>query len=247
MTGKTVARIFDFRTIILYLIAYLLLFATAAGKTSMVDLFGGFSACQNRGMLNVFAIMRWNLCVLPPVAASVLYMVSELGAFSRYSVLRYKTLKHWYFVRIAAVVAVNLAYLLAFFLFTEFSGLNAGCDRALLLHLLFVFPAHTVLLSVISVTLLAVCRSAKIPMMVFLAVEGFLVLAGTFFPQASRFLPPFWAMARNDSLLLPDVGWNVCLVVCITDLAVCFLLSATVKWLQSHNPAAAAKNQSEGF
>lgn len=84
-----ITRIISWRTIAAYIAVFLLLVITAPKGVSITELLGGFSAIGGMGRLNILGIMRWNLCVLPPVAVSILFMSSELGPLSAYTVIWY--------------------------------------------------------------------------------------------------------------------------------------------------------------
>lgn len=225
-----------------YLAIFLLLIITAPKGVSITELLGGFSAIGGMRRLNILGIMRWNLCVLPPVAASILFMSSELGPLSTYTVIRAASIKTWYLVRLCAVILANLIYIFAFILLGAAFGLNAGSEPFRLYQLMLVFPMHTALMSSISVMLLTVCRLSKASIFVYFVVEGVMVIGGSVFPGASKYLLPFWGMVQSEGLLLSNRGYHLLITVGMTVLIFILLTSITIKWLQSNNPAASPRN-----
>ena len=82
-----VGQILDKRAFMIYFAAWLLLFTVAPGPKSTMNLLGGFSPQESRG-LNTLGIVRWNLCVLPPVSVSILFMDIEMGRLRTYTMIR---------------------------------------------------------------------------------------------------------------------------------------------------------------
>lgn len=87
MNRKMVGQILDKRAFMIYFAAWLLLFTVAPGPKSTMNLLGGFSPQESRG-LNTLGIVRWNLCVLPPVSVSILFMDIEMGRLRTYTMIR---------------------------------------------------------------------------------------------------------------------------------------------------------------
>lgn len=237
-----ITRIISWRTIATYIAVFLLLIITAPKGVSITELLGGFSAIGGMRQLNILGIMRWNLCVLPPVAVSILFMSSELGPLSAYTVIRAARIKTWYLVRSCAVIFINLIYISIFIFLGATFGLNIRSEPLRLYQLILVFPMHTTLMSGISVMLLTVCRSSKASIFAYFAVEGAMVIGGSVFPSASKYLLPFWGMAQSEGLLLSNRGYHLLITVGITVLFLALLTLISVKWLQSNNPAANPRN-----
>lgn len=242
MSRAVITRIINWRTMTAYLAMFLLLVITAPKSVSAVGLLGGFSAVGGMGRLNILGIMRWNLCVLPPVAVSILFMSSELGPLSIYTVMRATSIKTWYLVRICAVVLANLIYISIFILLGAAFGLNGRSEAFRLYQLVLVFPMHTILISSISVMLLTICRSSKASVFAYFAVEGGMVIGGALFPSISKYLLPFWGMVQSEGLLLSSRGYHLLITVGMTVLIFILLTSISIKWLQSNNPAANPRN-----
>lgn len=242
MSRAVITRIINWRTMTAYLAMFLLLVITAPKSASTVGLLGGFSAVGGMGRLNILGIMRWNLCVLPPVAVSILFMSSELGPLSIYTVMRATSIKTWYLVRICAVVVANLIYISIFIFLGAAFGLNGRSEAFRLYQLVLVFPMHTILISSISVMLLTICRSSKASVFAYFAVEGGMVVGGSMFPGASKYLLPFWGMAQSEGLLLSNKEYHLLITVGSTALIFILATSISIKWLQSNNPAASPRN-----
>lgn len=237
-----ITRIISWRTIAAYIAVFLLLVITAPKGVSITELLGGFSAIGGMGRLNILGIMRWNLCVLPPVAVSILFMSSELGPLSAYTVIRAASIKTWYLVRLCAVIFINLIYISIFILLGAAFGLNARSEPLRLYQLILMFPMHTTLVAGISVMLLTVCRSSKASVFAYFVVEGGMVIGGSVLPSASKYLLPFWGMAQSEGLLLPNRGYHLLITVGTTVLILILLVSVSIKWLRSNNPAASPRN-----
>lgn len=221
-----------------YLAMFLLLVITAPKSVSTVELLGGFSAVGGMGRLNILGIMRWNLCVLPPVAVSILFMSSELGPLSIYTVMRATSIKMWYLVRLCAIILANLIYISLFILLGAAFCLNIRGEPARLFQLMLVFPIHTILMSGISMMLLTICRLSKVSIFAYFIVEGGMVIGGSLFPSISKYLLPFWGMVQSEGLLLSSRGYHLLITVGMTVLIFILLTSISIKWMQSNNPAA---------
>ena len=73
MNTKIIERTLTPTICTFYLLMCCLLAATAEGKT-VIDIWGGF--VPSGGLLsNVIGIVRWNICVMPPVMVSNLFMI----------------------------------------------------------------------------------------------------------------------------------------------------------------------------
>lgn len=237
-----ITRIINWRTIAVYFAVFLLLLLTAPKSVSITELLGGFSAVGGMGRLNILGIIRWNLCVLPPVAVSIHFMSSELGSLSTYTVIRTTRIKTWYLARLCAVILANLGYIFVFILLGAVFGLNAKSDLFRLYQLTLIFPMHTALMSNISVALLTICRSSKVSIFAYFIVEGGMVIEGSLFPNASKYLLPFWGMVQSEGLLLSTRGYHLLITVGMTVLLFILLILTSIKWLRSNIPAANPRN-----
>lgn len=89
---RIAGRILDRRAIMIYFAAWLLFFAVTPGHKGAMAILGGFSPQESRGM-DILGIIRWNLCVLPPVAVSILFMDVEMGVLRVYTMVRSGSMK----------------------------------------------------------------------------------------------------------------------------------------------------------
>lgn len=190
------SRILGSRTLLIYLGAWLLLFAVTPGETSVMEILGGFSPRESRG-LNILGIMRWNLCVLPPVAVSILFAGEETGLLRSYTLIRAKCLRDWFLLRFLGIAAANLVYLTLFAVLWEICAGTGDWGRRGFPLFSAVFFLHTLLMSLISAALCVGSRGAHLPVIFYLTVEGMLVVIGNIFPQAAPWLPPYWGMFRQ--------------------------------------------------
>ena len=215
------SRILNGRGIVIYLIAYVLLLVTAPGQASVIEIMGGFSPIGSTG-LKVISIMRWNLCVIPPVIVSNLFMSLELGKLSCYTVIRTKSISHWFTMRYICVVLAGIGYLLSFMLITTTLGYNVGCGIKSICVFMLVFSVHITLVSTISMTLLIISRSHRIALLSFFAIDGGMA-------NNENLLP-----VNNHSYLLATIGISVLLLA--------LHVVAASKWLRANNPAANPQN-----
>lgn len=226
MKGHLFIRIFNRHTLVCYLSTITLIFFLAGGQRSPCSFFLGFSALDSAGGLNLLKIMEWNLCVLAPVSASLLFLMPEMGPLSTYTILRTKTIRHWWIMRLAAVVAINYVFsLIGLFILP---GRDMQMAEWLLAMVL--FPLHTTLLSTFCAggMLLLSSRAAVI---FYLLVEGGLLVIGMAYPPVSLFLLPYWGMAQA-------IGAHWGAVVAVSLLLFAVLNLCILYWLDRHNPAA---------
>ncbi len=193
---KIISRILDRRAAMIYFAAWLLFFTVMPGQKGAMDILGGFSPQESRG-LDILGIMRWNLCVLPPVAVSILFMDVEMGVLRVYTMVRSGSVGKWYLPRFIGIVAANLVYLLLFVGITE-AGVGSGDYKRNGFGLfLAVFFLHSFLMSVVSVALCGKSRRVHTAVVFYLLVEGIMVVIGDIFPRTSACLPPYWGMIRQ--------------------------------------------------
>ena len=196
MKGKIISRILDKRALIIYLAACLLLFIVTPGQKSVMNVLGGFSPQGSRG-LDIIGIMRWNLCVLPPVAASILFMDVEMGALRVYTLIRTKNAKRWFLPRFTVIAAANMIYLFLFTILAESYAGSGDYKRNRFFVFLTIFFLHSFMMSVVSVALCARNGGVRISVIFFLAVEGIMVVIGDIFPQTAAYLLPYWGMIQQ--------------------------------------------------
>ncbi len=196
MNRKMISRIMDKRAIAIYLAVFLLLFAVTPGQKDVLDILGGFSPQESREP-DMIGMMRWSLCVLPPVAVSILFMDAEIGGLRFYTMVRAKTVKKWFFLRFMGIVAANLLYLLLFAVLTEICAGNGGYKRRGFLLFLLLFFVHSFCVSMVSVALCTQSKGIHMAVVFYLAVEGIMVVIGDIFPQTAAYLPPYWGMIRQ--------------------------------------------------
>lgn len=205
-----------------------LLIVTSEGITG-ISIWGGFSPAVGMG-LNILAIIRWNLCVMPPVIACNLFMIPEVGKLSSFVMLREKSVQRWFFKRYLTVVLSALFYIAIVLMITTVLGLNRGIYAESLLHFVLVFSLHSLLLVTASLGVLIKYKSSRAALLLYFAVEGIMVVIGSSTPSLSRFLPPFWGMANNlnTSTFLSSV---------ISILLMCLIVIVILQEVKKDNPA----------
>lgn len=212
MNTKIICRVLDRRALIIYFAACILLFVVTPGQRGVMDILGGFSPQEHRG-LDVLWIMRWNLCALPPVAASILFMDTEMGVFRVYTMIRAKSMKKWFLPRFVGIATANLAYLLLLMGFAEICAGSGDYKRNGFGLFLIVFFLHIFLMSIVSVALCAKNRNIHMAVIFYLSVEGIMVVIGDIFPRTAFCLLPYWGMVRQVS------GNGICYCVLIIGLS----------------------------
>lgn len=229
MKGRLFTRIFDRHTLTCYLTAIALMLFLVRGHRSPLSFFMGFSAQDGAGGLDILKTMEWNLCVLPPVSASLLFLMPELGTLSTYTILRSKNIRSWWLMRLAAVVVINYVFFLfALILLSLISGPDLMWAEWCMVAVL--FPLHTTLLAVLCAggMILFASRAAVI---LYLFIECGLLAVGMAYPPISLFLPPYWGMEQA-------AGNNCSSSVALSLILLIVLNLGIVYWLGRHNPAA---------
>ena len=232
-------RIMDRTALCICLGITALLLLTSADTPTVLNLLGGFSAATTMGILNVVGIIRWILVVLPPTAISVLFITSELGPQSTFTMIRSKSVVRWIVARLGMILAVNLIYplilLVVGFIFMPPPAIDA-------MRLYIIFSIHTCMVSFLSVFLVAIFKSSKPALLSFIVIEGCSVVVGNIVPSISKYMVGFWGMAQN-SIFLFDNSIAHYGITAFFSIAVCLLSAVfTVLHLQKNNPAASQSN-----
>lgn len=229
MKGKVIRRILDKRALIIYLAACLLLFTVTPGQKSVMNILGGISPQGSRG-LDMTGIMRWNLCVLPPVAVSILFMNVEVGALRIYTLIRTKTVRRWFLPRFAAIAAANLIYLFLFTVLAESCAGSGDYKRKHFYIFLAVFFLHSLMMSVVSAALCVRSGGVSLSVIFFLAVEGIMVVIGDIFPQTAAYLLPYWGMIQQIGETYEN---SVLSLLLITGVSAAMIVSAALLIINS--------------
>lgn len=236
MSKKEIGRILNKRTLFVYFFTYMLFLFVSNKETSIIGVFGGFSVSVNSG-LDVVKIMKWNLCVLPPVAVSILFMDEELGTFGFYTILRTKGLKQWWCIRWATIAIANIIYVLVGIVLSLVREKDKGYSGEIYGLFIIVFFVHTFVMSVISVLTFILCKSLNISMLLFGGVEIFMTVTGSLYPKASPYLLPFWGMIKNKNFLFQNPTIHILITVGISIGIVLTLIIYTIKCLKSETVA----------
>ncbi|MCI9080545.1 MAG: hypothetical protein HFH68_16840 [Lachnospiraceae bacterium] len=215
MRKKAIIRVLNVRNILIFLLVYMLLFLVSEKGDSIVEIYGGFSVSHLSG-LHVFRIMKWALCVLPPIAVSVLFMEEELGTCVIYTVIRTKSIRQWWGIHWLGVLTVNLLYVVSVTAISALQGINRKmCSKDFILFFV-IFGIHILSVSVLSVLILFVCKSLKMSVLFFGIVEIALVAAGSISPGLSAYLYPFWGMVKNKNFLLHTFRAHLMITISIS-------------------------------
>lgn len=237
MRRKAIGRILNVRNILIYFLAYIVLFLVSEQGESVVEICGGIAVSRFSG-LNVFRIMRWAICVLPPVAVSILFMEEELGFCMIYTVIRAKSVRQWWCVRWLGVFLINVMYPVLFVAISVLPGIDRWTRGENFALFFLIFGTHIFTVSVLSVLILCVCRSLNISVLFFGVAEIALVAIGGFLPESSAYLFPFWGMVKNENYILQSGGAHLVLTIGISAGTAAFCILYTLKRLNGERAAA---------
>ena len=173
---------------------------------------------------------------MPPVMVSNLFMIVETGKLSTFTVIREISLEKWFYKRYIAMVISSFTYIALAIILTTFLGFNKSLQLHQFFSFALLFSAHILLLISASVATLLIFRSAKAVLILYLIIEGIMVIIGTTFPVTSKYLIPYWGMAIEDQTM--TVAWKTALSLLITALSVLI----TIVFLKKHNPTETPKN-----
>lgn len=198
MLSKSVKRILNRWSIAYYIITWLFLIVTTDSDL-IVNIYGGFSAEKSYG-LNIIGLMRWNLCVMPPIVVSAVFMMSEMEIII-FTIIRSKNAENWCILRYLTIVVINILYILIVVCLAESFGKIKRDNWQELCNFIIIFFLHTLLVSIIVATSYVLHNSLKVTILVYFCIEGIMVVVGNLFPQISIYLLPFWGMVKNDGAL----------------------------------------------
>ena len=157
-------------------------------------------------------------------------MIVETGKLSTFTVIRETSLEKWFYKRYIAMVISSFTYIALAIILTTFLGFNKSLQLHQFFSFALLFSAHILLLISASVATLLIFRSAKAVLILYLIIEGIMVIIGTTFPVTSKYLIPYWGMAIEDQTM--TVAWKTALSLLITALSVLI----TIVFLKKHNP-----------
>ena len=216
-----------------------MLFFISEQGDSIVEICGGIIGVRSSG-LNVVQIMRWALCVLPPVAVSIMFMEEELGACVIYTVVRAKNIRYWWCAHWLGVFAINLMYLVLFTVASALLGINRWIHGQNLALFFLVFEIHIFTMSVLSVMILFLCKSLNMSVLFFGVVEIAMVAIGSISPELSIYLFPFWGMVNY---LLQAGGTYLCTIISISLGVTTLCILYTLQRLNGEKITAYARNR----
>ena len=161
-------------------------------------------------------------------------MIVETGKLSTFTVIRETSLEKWFYKRYIAMVISSFTYIALAIILTTFLGFNKSLQLHQFFSFALLFSAHILLLISASVATLLIFRSAKAVLILYLIIEGIMVIIGTTFPVKSKYLIHYWGMAIETM----TVAWKTALSLLITALSVLI----TIVFLKKHNPTETPKN-----
>ena len=146
------------------------------------------------GSLDIVSIIRWNVCVLAPVALSWLYFAPQLGPLCVYTMIRSGNIRRWLIERLTIVVILNFIYPLFNLCISCVEGIYTAYYAMDILKIYILFVGHTLMVSLISIVAFVLCRSAKAAVYLFAGFEIIGICVGSIIPSLAPYLPSFWGM-----------------------------------------------------
>lgn len=229
MNRKIICRILDKRALAMYIAVFLLLFAVSPGQKGVMHILGGFSP-RKSGALNILGIMRWNLCVLPPIAVSILFMEVEMGRLRIYTMIRGKNVIQWFLARFTGIAAANLVYLFLFVGLTEVWAGSGDYKKDGFYLFLLLFFLHSFLMSVVCAAFCAHSKGVPVSVVFYLVVEGIMVVIGNIVPQTAFLLLPYWGMIRQVG---DASGGGICYLFLIMGVSAGLIVGAALLMIKS--------------
>lgn len=225
-------QVLNCHTLAIFLLIPAFLYPCTGRDNSLLVTIGGFTA---DGYIDVLGIIRWNLCVLPPVFMSASFFKNELGGMYTFTIFRIRSVAQWCRMRFAIILAFNIVY----------SGILLGCgaiytipacDNGKAAGLAIVqFCVHTTMLSFFIAFIQGRAISASASVLAFLLVEGVGVSFGAILPGVSSYLPAFWGMANNEIYLFGRKDIHYALTQGLSAIAMMGSAFATYAKLRGHH------------
>ena len=229
-----VKRVLNLKNIIIYL-CFIVLLIISFNNSSIYEILGGIDSSKNNNILNVTQIIKWNLCVLPPIIISLLFLSEEFGAFRKFTLIRSKNVKEWVLVRFGIVIFINYIYIFLFFIITYFIGINSELDIRDIILLLIVFPIHTVAISMLIETIAVITNSQKNAIISYFFIEGFTVILGLLYPTISKYLISYWGMLENQVFIFSSRIIHICITNLIMVVTIIIVLNILIQFFKKYS------------
>ena len=234
MSKYLIGRVLNKFTISIYAgILFILIITDGTGRVAIMNMFGGVSRSNSLGMVDVLGIVRWNVSVIPPVAVSILFIFEEAGPLSIYTILRAKNIKRWFLLRVGGIIILNYFYLILGYMLLRL----CSADMSSFSEVILLFPMHTIMLSLMSISAYMIARNVKVIMILYLLIDGASVMAGTTVPDLSKYMLGLYGMAQNADLLNKTPLVNATISVSIMLLLSILAVVISIKYLKRNNPA----------
>ncbi len=215
MRKTAIRRILNVRNILIFLLAYMLLCLVSEKGDSVVEICGGFSV-SHLSELHVIRVMKWALCVLPPIAVSILFMEEELRICVIYTIIRTKSIGQWWGIHWLGVFIVNVLYVVLVTVISVLQGIDRNIRIEDFILFFAIFGLHILAMSVLSVLILFVSKSLNMSVLFFGMVEIVMTAVGSISPGLCAYLFPFWGMVKNQNYLLHTVRAHLFITISIS-------------------------------
>jgi len=191
-------RVLRRKTIAFFLCGLLILIFTSDPEAaSLADILGGIPGQEASRQIDVVGMLRWNLCVFPPITVSVLFFREELMVFKYLSLIRFQSAKQWMRSSIVTIVFINYIYLVTFFIVIFCRSFRQGFITALLIETVLIFPIHTLMISMVSIAIYLIAKNIRIILIAFLMIEGVGVALGTTISAVEKYMLALYGMSQR--------------------------------------------------
>jgi len=244
MNTEKIKRYVNVRTGILYFAIISLLIYTRGFSSdfSLVNLIGGFDNKKGIFGINLYEIICWNICVLPPVVISVLYAMEEFGPLSIFTMIRSKNIRKWYDSRFYAILLINIMYLFSVILISSIFRIYTGSGIENMSRLIPMFLLHTTMVSVVSVTILAKSRNVNAVIIFFALLEicGAVVVSKS--TLVSKYMIVSWGMFKNTDYFFDNSNLHLIIISLVTIAIIVICYCITLLSLKKKNPTTSSQS-----
>ena len=227
-----VKRILTFHNMMIC-VFFIVLLSISFKDSSIYDILGGINSSNK--ILNIIQIIKWNLCILPPIIISLIFLSEEFGIFRKFTFIRSKNVLQWILVRFGIIVFINYMYILLFFLITYCIGLNKEFEISNIILLFTVFPINIITISMLIETVSVTTNSQKNAIILYFFIEGFAVILGLIYPASSKYIISYWGMLKNQVFILQNRIIHICITSLIMIVIIIIMLIILTQFFKKYS------------
>lgn len=175
----------------------------------------------------IIEIIKWNLCVVPPILLCYSMFNMECSKLYLYTVLRYSSVKRWWKQRSMFILLLCSCYSLLLMLIHMITTVGETIEYREYLIGAVLFTLHIAMLGYCMVLCMTSNYGASSTILTYLAIEIGMVILGIRNTYLKVFLPPYWGMMRYIC-----AGENKYLKVCIAtmlSIVTCFMINVRIQ------------------